>query len=143
MYCTPGKVREANELLYDAEAFPDEKITPWIAKAQTRIDTVLSERYKVPLIEPAPGIIESIAQDMSAGFVLEESFASHPSQELINLAGRLIKRAEADLAGVVEKKQLDGLPAILLAEIPGSTGQAAVATTTPGASPMEAILQKW
>lgn len=142
MYCTPDKVRGANELLNSAEAFPDEKITPNIQKAQTRIDAVLSERYKTPLPEPVPGIVESIAQDMSAGMMLEDMFANHPSQELLNLAGKYLKRAEDDLASVVEKRKLDGLAGIELAEIPGSTGQPAMASTTPGPSPLEELL-KW
>jgi len=143
MYCTPAKVREANELLNDIEIFSDEMINPFIEKSQTRIDTVLSERYRVPLNEPIPGIIQSIAQDMSAGFVLTQSFANRMSQEMLNLGNSYLKRAEADLTNVVNKILLDGLPGIELAETPSSTGQPAMATTTPAASPIEELLKKW
>ncbi|GBF34139.1 hypothetical protein DCCM_3251 [Desulfocucumis palustris] len=143
MYCAAEKLRETNELLADAEMFPDEKITPAITKAQARIDTVLSKRYKTPLAAPVPGIIESITQDMAVGFVLADNFASRPSQELISLSNQYLKRAEADLLNAVNEMLLDGLPGIELTQNPNSTGQPAMRTTTPGKSPVEAMLGQW
>lgn len=143
MYCTAGKVREANELLDDSTTFPDEKITPWIAKAQERIDTVLRERYVVPLCDPVPGIIESIAQDMAAGFVIAKSFSNQLNQELLNLSNQYLKRAESNLAEVVDKKQLDGLPGIVLISTPGASSSPAIASTTPSKSAIEDLIKQW
>lgn len=143
MYCEPQKVREANELLEDETVFPDEKISPWITKAQGRIDTVLKDRYVVPLAAPVPAIIESIAQDMAAGFVLANSFSNQLNQELLNLSNQFLKRADTDLAAVVERKQLDGLPGIILVNTPGSSSTPAIASTTPGKSSIEELINKW
>lgn len=143
MYCTPQKVREANELLENAQAFPDERITPWITKAQSRIDAALRARYVVPLLDPVPAIIESIAQDMAAGFLIANTFSNQEGQEQLSLSNQLIKRADADLARVVEEKQLDGLPGIRLVATPGASSTPAIASTTPKPSPIEGILKQW
>ncbi|TEB09308.1 phage protein Gp36 family protein [Pelotomaculum propionicicum] len=143
MYCNAGKVREANELLNDTTIVPDNKIVPFIIKAQERIDTALRERYVVPLREPVPGIIESIAQDMAAGFVLSKSFSNQLNQELLNLSNSLIKRAEADLTELVDKKQLDGLPGISLISTPSASGTPAIASTTPNKSAIEDLIRQW
>lgn len=144
MYCTTDQVRGVNELLEDAANFPDEKITPWIAKAQSRIDTVLSKRYVAPLTGPIPPAIESVNQDMAAGLFILNSFSNHLSQELINLANQYIKRADADLAFVVENKLLDGLPGIMLKSSPAASSTPAIASTTgKKTSPVEEIIKQW
>lgn len=143
MYCTPQKVREANELIENVEAFPDEKINPWITKAQSRIDTALRARYVVPLLDPVPAIIESIAQDMAAGFLIANTFSNQESQEQLNLSNQLLKRADADLARAVDNKQLDGLPGIRLVTTPGASSTPAIASTTPGKSAIEGIIKQW
>lgn len=143
MYCTPQQVRNANELLSDADTFTDELITPWIAKAGSRIDARLRERYAVPLTDPVPEIIASIAQDMAAGFLIGSSFSNQPTQELLNLSSQLLKRGDGDLADVVASRQLDGLPGIVLLDTPGASGGPAVGSTTPAASPIEEILKQW
>ncbi|MEW6423172.1 MAG: phage protein Gp36 family protein [Bacillota bacterium] len=143
MYCTPQKVREANELLQDETVFSDEEILPWIEKAQSRIDAALKKRYVVPLAEPVPAIIESIAQDMAAGFVIANTFSNQLSQEVLNLSNQLLKRADSDLARVVEERQLDDLPGIRLATTPGASSTSAMASTTPKPSPLEGILKQW
>ena len=143
MYCTPQKVREANELLQDETLFPDEKITPWIEKVQSRIDAALKTRYAVPLAEPVPEIIASIAQDMAAGFVIANTFSNRLSQEVLNLSSQLLKRADGDLAAVVEKGLLDGLPGVLPAASPGAGAGPALASTTPLPSPIEELIKQW
>lgn len=143
MYCTPQKVRDANELLENAEAFPDEKINPWITKAQSRIDTALRARYVVPLVNPVPAIIESITQDMAAGFLIANTFSNQEGQEQLNLSNQLLKRADLDLARAVDERQLDGLPGIRLVATPGASSTPAIASTTPKPSPVEGILKQW
>lgn len=143
MYCTTQKVRAANELLEDAEIFTDDKISPWITKAESRIDAKLRERYITPLVVPVPSIIESIAQDMAAGFVILNSFSNQLSQELLTLGNQYLKRADADLNTVIEKQQLDGLPGVRLAETPGSDSTPAISSTTKKPSPIEGIINQW
>ena len=143
MYCTAQKVRDANELLEDETIFTDEEIAPWIAKAQSRIDVKLSKRYVTPLADPVPAIVESIAQDMAAGMVLLNTFSNHEGQELINLGNQYLRRADTDLIDVVENEQLDGLPGVMLANVPGAASAPAMGSTTRRPSPIERIVRQW
>jgi len=111
MYCSVQDVRDASELLESAAVIPDEKISPVIQKSQGRIDSVLKSRYVVPL-SIVPEIIKSIAQDMAAGFLLANVFSNQLGQEQINLSNQFLRRADSDLARVIEEQQLDGLPGI-------------------------------
>lgn len=143
MYCTEQDVREANELLEDATIIPDDKITPCIVKAQGRIDSVLKARYVVPLAEPIPAIVKSIAQDMAAGFLIANTFSNQVGQEQLNLSNQFLKRADSDLARVVEEKQLDGIAGIRLATTPGAGSAPAISSTTRYTSPVEGIIKQW
>ena len=139
-YCTPDNLREDNELLRDNDVFPDSLLNPYILKCQARIDSKLSERYQVPLTDPVPEIIKTIEVEMACGYVLIGETASRTSQEMINLGNGKIKRSDADLDDIVEKGLLDKLPGIVLATVPGRNTSPAMATTTPGKSPLEEAL---
>lgn len=143
MYCSIEDVRAASELLEDENIIPDEKITPEIVKAQGRIDVSLRNRYVVPLAEPIPQIIKSIAQDMAAGFLIANIFSNQLGQEQINLSNQFIRRADNDLAQVMAKHQLDGLPGIRLAVSPGAGSSPAISSTTQRPSPIEGIIREW
>lgn len=143
MYCTAQDVRDSSELLQDVTVVSDEKITPCIVKAQSRIDAALRVRYKVPLVEPVPAVIKSIAQDMAAGFLIANVFGNQIGQEQINLSNQFLKRADADLSKVVTEKQLDGLPGIQLVTTPGSSPTPAISSTTKRPSQVEEIVRQW
>jgi len=143
MYCSIQDVRAASELLADKNIIPDERITPEITKAQGRIDAVLKKRYVVPLAEPIPQIIKSIAQDMAAGFLIANVFSNQLGQEQINLSNQFLRRADQDLDRVMEEHQLDGLPGIRLAVRPGSGSAPAISSTTQRPSPIERIIREW
>lgn len=143
MYCSIQDVRAASELLADKNIIPDERITPEITKAQGRIDAVLKKRYVVPLAEPIPQIIKSIAQDMAAGFLIANVFSNQLGQEQINLSNQFLRRADQDLDRVMEEHQLDGLPGIRLAVRPGSGSAPVISSTTRQPSPIERIIREW
>ncbi len=143
MYCTVKNVRDVSELLEDESIILDGVIAPQISKAQSRIDTVLKTRYVVPLLVPVPEIIKSISQDMAAGFVLTKVFSNQLSQEHLSLSNQLIKRADGDLALVIKHQQLDGLPGIKLATIPGNDSTPAISSTSKRPSPIEGIIKEW
>lgn len=143
MYCSITDVRAASELLEDENIIPDEKITPVIIKTQGRIDAILKNRYVVPLAEPIPQIIKSIAQDMAAGFLIANMFSNQLGQEQINLSNQFIRRADNDLAQVMAGHQLDGLPGIRLAVRPGSGSAPAISSTNMRPSPIEEIIKEW
>ncbi len=143
MYCTVQDVRDANDLLEDESIIADYVITPQIGKAQSRIDTALKSRYVVPLLSPVPEIIKTIAQDMAAGFLIAKEFSNQLGQDQISLSNQYIKRADSDLALVLDQQQLDGLPGIKLATIPGNDSSPAISSTSKNTSPIERIIQEW
>lgn len=143
MYTTEKLVLEKSRL--ENERFEDGfDITSFIKEAQSRIDVKLRKRYKVPLVEPIPGIIESIATNFAAGFVIERDYSNRPEKNEPYLAEVLIRRAEDDLADVIELKLLDGMPGIEYAEVPGKAfGSCTLRSTTPIPSEMDMALAKW
>lgn len=119
-------------------------VTDFIREAQARIDAKLRKRYKVPLVDPVPGIIESIATNFAAGFAIERDYSDRPDKYEPYLAEVLIKRAEADLAEVLEDNLLDGMEGVEYAPVPPqASGMCAVRSTTPRESEMEKALAKW
>ncbi|ADY55130.1 hypothetical protein Sgly_0773 [Syntrophobotulus glycolicus DSM 8271] len=140
MYCTPEDIRSENELLRDTETFPDGTILPYIERSQTRIETKLSKRYRVPLAEPVPEIVKTIAVEMACGFVLIGETASRSIQEIINLGNSKIKRADTDLEELIEKGLIDSIPGIVMATAPGSDNRPQIGSTTPNKSPIEGAL---
>lgn len=116
----------------------------FIAEAQARIDARLRKRYVVPLAEPVPAIIESIATNFAAGFLIERDYSNRPDKTEPYLAEVLIKRAEADLLDIMEENLLDGMEGVVYAPVPGpASGSCAVRSTTPQPSDMERALEKW
>lgn len=140
MYCTPEDIRSENELLRDEEIFPDSSILPYIQRSQVRIESKLSKRYQVPLAEPVPEIVKTIAVEMACGFVLIGETASRSIQEIFTLGNSKIKRADTDLEDLVAQGLLDSLPGIVLATAPGNDTRPRIGSTTPGKSPIEEAL---
>lgn len=139
MYCTPEDVRRLSEVLAGAT---DADIGPFIAKAAARIDAHLARRYVVPLAEPVPPVISSIAADMAAGFMLDQA-ASAQSKDQVNYGELLQKRAQADLERVVDEGLLDGWPGVALRDHVSPGNRPCLATTTPARSPLEEVLAQW
>lgn len=142
MYCSVQDVRETSELLENDAVIVDDKINAAIKKTQSRIDSVLKSRYVVPL-PIIPEIIRSISQDMAAGFLLANVFSNQLGQEQINLSNQFLKRADADLARVLDEQQLDGSPGIRLATQPGSIAAPAISSTSMRPSPIDRIIGEW
>lgn len=142
-YTTEKLVLEKSRL--ENERFEDDfDIASFIKEAQSRIDVKLRKRYKVPLAEPVPGIIESIATNFAAGFIIERDYSNRPDKNEPYLAEVLIKRAENDLTEVIELNLLDGMSGIEYAPIPGQAfGSCSVRSTTPRPSEMDMALAKW
>lgn len=131
-----GKSKLENEPGFDVMDF--------IKEAQSRIDARLRKRYKVPLADPVPGIVESIATNFAAGFAIERDYSDRPDKYEPYLAEVLIKRAEADLADIMEDNLLDGIEGVEYAPVPlQASGICAVRTTTPRESEMEKALARW
>lgn len=140
LYTTSDLVLRKSKL----ENEPNLDVTDFIREAQARIDAKLRKRYKVPLVDPVPGIIESIATNFAAGFAIERDYSDRPDKYEPYLAEVLIKRAEADLAEVVEDCSLDGMAGVEYAPVPAqAAGLCAVRSTTPRESEMEKALAKW
>lgn len=139
-YTTPELVLKKSKL----ENEPDFEVDNFIKEAESRIDIKLGKRYKVPLTEPVPPIIESIATNFAAGFAIERDYSDRPDKTEPYLAEVLIKRAENDLADVVDLCLLDGLAGVEYAPAPKeSFGRCAIRSTTPITSELEEALSKW
>lgn len=139
-YTTPELVLNKSKL----ENEPDFDTVRFIGEAQSRIDAKLRRRYKVPLADPVSGIIESIATNFAAGFAIERDYSDRPDKYEPYLAEVLIKRAEADLAEIVEENLLDGMEGVEYAPAPPQAPAiCAVRSTTPRESEMERALAKW
>lgn len=141
MYTTAGDVRGLCKLI-TADVITDPEIEPFIQKAQVRIDQALRLRYRVPLSDPVPDIIKSIATDMAAAFILDKYYSDR-SPDRTHLADVYMKRAEKDLEQVVREGTIDGQPGVVKNEPPAPTSRPAIATTTPQKSPLGEILAKW
>lgn len=140
MYCTPVEVTRLTRLL---EGVDDAVITPFIEKAQARIDAYLAQRYAAPLSEPIPAIIRSIAADLSASFYLDEQ-TTERFKDQTTYAEVLFKRGQTDLERVVEDGLIDKLPGVILANRASPNYiRPGLATTTPKLSPMEEVLKRW
>ncbi|MDF2568627.1 MAG: hypothetical protein K0R55_231 [Sporomusa sp.] len=131
-----GKSKLENEFDFNADSF--------IKEAQARIDTKLRKRYKVPLVDPVPSIIESIATNFAAGFAIEKDYSDRPEKKEPYLAEVLINRAEADLQGILDEGLLDGLEGVEFIPAPSEpSGRQAMMSTTSGISEMERALNRW
>jgi len=141
MYSSIGAVRGLCHLITNEE-ISDKEVIDFIIKAQGRIDARLRQLYRIPLNGPVPEIINSIATDMAASFVLDKWYSDRRPDQT-SLADVYMKRAEKDLETVIKENLLDGLPGIVKLEPPTPNARPAVASTTPGKSPLEDVLTKW
>jgi hypothetical protein len=134
-----GKSKLENELDFDA--------APFIKEAQSRIDTKLRRRYKVPFVEPVPAMIESIATNFAAGFAIERDYSNRPEKKEPYLAEVLIQRAEDDLQDIIDRSLLDGLEGVEYAPAapvePSTLARPAIRSTTSQKSEMERALGRW
>jgi len=142
VYATPDQVRALSEVIRKFTDLTDEVIAGYIAKAQARIDGHLAARYRVPLAEPVPPIINSIAVDMAAAFILDEK-TTERFKDQTTFAEVLMRRAEADLKAVVEKGLIDRDPGVVLAVPARPRPGPQIAPTTPAKSPMEDVIAQW
>lgn len=134
-----GKSKLTNE--------PDFNAAPSIKEAESRIDTKLRRRYKVPFSDPVPSMIESIATNFAAGFAIERDYSDRSDKHEPYLAEVLIKRAEDDLQDILDKALLDGMEGVEYAPAPpvepAELARPAVRSTTSRRSPMESVLSRW
>ncbi len=142
MYATVDQVRSLSELIKKSTELTEQVISSYIMKAQARIDGYLSIRYLLPFAEPVPKIISSIAADMAAAFIIDEKISEREIGKT-TFADVLMKRAEKDLSGVIEKGLIDREPAVVLVAPAGTQTGPQMATTTPGTSPMKDVLNQW
>lgn len=105
-YCTPDDVRALNKL-FTAATFTDDYVQPFIDKAVARLEDQLQPHYMVPLQDPVPPIINSIAADMAACLLCQTHFSDRNYKEDTPMAEVYRKRAEADLSHVLDNSTLD------------------------------------
>ncbi len=132
---------------YDAEDANETFIDNAIKKAQARIDVKLRRKYMVPFVDPVPDIIETIATELAAGFLLEIDYSNRREKDEPYLAEVLIKRADDDLQDILNNSLLDGLPGVLYAPAapvePAYNARPAIRSTTARRSQMEGVLNRW
>ncbi|MDR1701273.1 MAG: DUF1320 family protein [Sporomusaceae bacterium] len=139
-YTTEDLVKNKSKLNNE----PDFDFAPFIKEAAARIDAKLRKRYKVPLEEPVPEIIESIATNFAAGFAIERDYSDRPDKAEPFLAEVLIKRAEADLQEVLDEALLDGLEGVeYIPAFSPVPARPSILSSTPRLSEMEKALAKW
>lgn len=141
MYTTTQSVRDLCTLI-TADEIGDPEVQGFITKAESRINARLRRHYKVPLVNPVPDIISSIAADMAASMVLDKRYSDRAPDQT-SLAQVYMRRGEADLERVINEGLLDGLPGVVKIEPPTPAARPAMATTTPKKSQMEEALSKW
>lgn len=141
-YCTPGDVRGLHQLITE-EDFPDPDVLPYITKAQARINDRLKVHYVVPLVDPIPGIINSICADMAASLLLQNHFSGVNYREDTPLAEVYRKRAQDDLNHVIEHATLEGLPGIVEKPPDVPEMRKRIASNTPKVSPLQKNLTRF
>ncbi len=141
-YCADQDVRALCKLIDPTEIDPGE-VTGFITKAETRINATLKQRYTVPLADPVPAIIQSIAADMAASFVLDKHYSDRMKDQT-SLAEVYFKRAEHDLRDVVEKNLLEGEPGVVEVPRPQPPTRKPIGSTTGSSyvSPIQAALEE-
>ena len=141
MYSSIQLVRGLCHLITDEET-SDSEVVDFVLKAQGRIDARLRLLYQIPLNGPVPEIINSIATDMAASFVLDKRYSDRKPDQT-SLADVYMRRAEKDLALVIKENLLDGLPGIVRLQPPTTSARPAIGSTTPAKSGIEDVLSKW
>lgn len=129
-YCVPTDVTSLNKL-FQTTAFPDTYVQTFIDKAVPRLNNLLQPHYIVPLPDPVPPIINSIAADMAACLLCQTHFSGVNYKEDTPMAEVYRKRSEADLEHVLEHSSLDDYPNVTKREPDVPEMRQKVASTTP------------
>lgn len=143
-----GKSKLTNEYAFESSDDSEKTgVDSFIKEAQSRIDTKLRRKYKVPFVDPVLPIIESIATNFAAGFAIERDYSDRPEKHEPYLAEVLIKRAEADLQDILDNSLLDGMDGVEYAPPPpaepAELARPSVMSTTSRRSQMERVLSQW
>jgi len=151
MYATVDAVRVLCKLI-DQFEIDDTEVTGFITKAQQRIDGRLRVLYQVPLADPVPDVIQSIAADMAASFVLDKHY-SERMKDQTTLSEVYYRRAMSDLEAVITDNLLAGIAGVVLVTPPAAITRTALRGTTevlkadtinaPTTSPIEDVLAEW
>jgi predicted metal-dependent hydrolase len=129
-YCEPGDVRALNKL-FTPQSFDDTYIQQFIDKAVARLNNQIQPHYVVPLADPVPPIINSIAADMAAALVCQTHFSGTNYKEDTPLAEIYRKRAESDLEFMLENSTLDDYLNVVKRQPDVPEMRKKIASTTP------------
>lgn len=140
MYCTHDDVLALCEGQLSKD-WNETDTKPFIEKAQARIDAHLRHLYVVPITDPVPDIIKSIASDFAASFLIDRDYGDRRTNDQPFMADILFKRATRDLEDLVSTRGLDGL--VKNVPAPGVVNTSVLRTTTPDRSEMRRVLDQW
>lgn len=129
-YCQPSDVIALNKL-FETPSFTDAYIQGFINKAVARLDNLLQPHYVVPLVDPVPPIITSIAADMAACLMCQTHFSDRNYKEDTPMAEIYRKRAESDLEHVLSHSTLDDYSNVVKRQPDVPEIRQSVASTTP------------
>ncbi len=129
-YCVPSDVIALNKL-FITPAFTNDYVQTFINKAVARLDNLLQPHYVVPLADPVPPIINSIAADMAAALLCQTHFSGTNYKEDTPLAEIYRKRAESDLEHVLGNSTLDDFPNVVKRQPDVPEMRKRIASTTP------------
>lgn len=132
-YCVPDDVRGLNKL-FQTPSFTDDYVGGFITKAVARLNNELQPHYVIPLPDPVPPIINSIATDMAASVLCQTHFSGTNYRENTPLAELYRKRAESDLQLVLEHSTLDDYANVVKRQPDVPEMRKRVASTTPHAN---------
>ncbi|MFB5192790.1 hypothetical protein [Alicyclobacillus fastidiosus] len=129
-YCQPSDVIALNKL-FQTPSFTNVYVQVFIDKAVARLNNLLQPYYVVPLPDPVPPIINSIAADMAACLLCQTHFSDRNYKEDTPMAEMYRKRAESDLQHVLENSTLDDYPNIVKRQPDVPEMRKKIASTTP------------
>jgi len=141
-YCQPSDVRALHKLITEKD-FPDIVVQTFVDKATARLNNLIQPYYQVPLVDPVPDIITSVTADMAASFLLQNHFSGINYRENTPLAEVFRKRAEADLAHMLEHATIDGWPGVVKHEPDVPEMRPRFASSTPGQSHLKHRLKQF
>jgi hypothetical protein len=129
-YCEPSDVIALNKL-FQTPTFTPDYVQVFIDKAVARLENQLQPHYLVPLPDPVPPIINSIAADMAACLICQTHFSGTNYREDTPMAEVYRKRAEADLTHVLDNSTLDDYTNVVKRQPDVPEMRKRVASTTP------------
>lgn len=129
-YCLPSDVTALNKL-FQPPTFTDDYVQVFINKAVARLNNLLQPHYVIPLPDPVPPIINSIAADMAAALLCQTHFSGVNYKEDVPMAEIYRKRAESDLQFVLENSTLDDYENVIKQQPDAPEQRRKVASTTP------------